>query len=70
VEDRDGLINLARRMEDKVGTAFEFEQRPIPLRTSIGVALYPDDGYTLEALLETADQAMYVQKRSRSGTRQ
>jgi GGDEF domain-containing protein len=57
-------------MEDKVGSAFEFEHRPIPLRTSIGVALYPDDGYTLEALLETADQAMYVQKRSRSGTRQ
>jgi diguanylate cyclase (GGDEF)-like protein len=70
VEDLDGLISLARRMEDKVGTSFEFEQRPISLQTSIGVALYPDDGCTLEALLEAADQAMYAQKRSKSGTRQ
>jgi len=69
VEDRDGLISLARRMEEKVGAVFEFEQHPITLRTSIGVALYPDDGCTLEALLEAADQAMYAQKRSKSGTR-
>lgn len=69
VDDRDGLAGLVSRMVEQVGAAFDFEQHPIPLRTSIGAALYPDDGGTLEALLEAADQAMYVQKRAKAGTR-
>jgi diguanylate cyclase (GGDEF)-like protein len=65
VDDRDGVDALAQRMADCINEPFEFERRPIQLRISIGVAVYPDDGRTLEALLEAADQAMYVQKRSR-----
>ncbi|GAB3355964.1 diguanylate cyclase domain-containing protein [Lysobacter tyrosinilyticus] len=65
VDDRHGVDALAQRMADCINEPFEFERRPIQLRISIGVALYPDDGRTLEALLEAADQAMYTQKRSR-----
>lgn len=34
---------------------------------SIGVAMYPDDGSTRDALLKAADAAMYVQKNARAG---
>jgi GGDEF domain-containing protein len=41
------------------------------LSTSVGVALYPRDGETMEQLLATADRAMYEMKRaaSKSGAR-
>ncbi len=35
----------------------------IQVAATIGVAAAPDDGATIEALLENADQAMYVGKR-------
>ncbi len=36
---------------------------PTKVTVSIGVATYPEDGKTAEALLESADQAMYIAKR-------
>lgn len=37
---------------------------PIPVTTSIGVAVYPMDGTTRQTLLEAADHAMYEAKRA------
>jgi len=40
------------------------------LRTSIGVAIFPEDGSTIELLLRTADERMMSAKRRLHGTRQ
>ena len=39
--------------------------RVIPLAVSVGAAVFPDDGDTLEAVLEVADSRMYKEKRKR-----
>jgi len=51
-----GLV--ASRIRNRLATDSE---RP-PLSASIGVAAYPQDGETIEALLETADRELYRMK--------
>ncbi len=38
---------------------------PVPVRASIGLAIWPDDASSLEELLQGSDSAMYSHKRSR-----
>jgi diguanylate cyclase (GGDEF)-like protein len=42
----------------------EAEDEPLPIRFSIGHAIYPDDGSSHEELIATADEAMYAAKLS------
>jgi diguanylate cyclase (GGDEF)-like protein len=49
---------LRRRVEDAGRDA------DMRLSTSVGVSVFPDDGSTPEALLRTADEAMYRAKRA------
>ena len=65
VEDRDGAASIAARISDTIHLPFLFENRTIPLGASIGMAIFPDDGAEVEALIESADQSMYAIKRSR-----
>ena len=69
IGDRAGAQAHADRLASAIGSAFEFEQRPLRLGASVGVAVFPDDGDALEALLETADQAMYSHKRGKAVAR-
>lgn len=69
VEHRDGVMAHAERMSQHITKIFEFDRRPLRLGASIGFAIYPDDGDSLEVLLETADQAMYERKRARGTAR-
>ena len=49
---------------DDVAQAIEVGGRGLVIRASIGVALYPDDGTTVDQLVRNADTAMY---RAKSG---
>lgn len=46
---------------------FEVRGHPVHLGGSIGIAIYPDHGETLDELLKNADIAMYRAKREQSG---
>jgi diguanylate cyclase (GGDEF)-like protein len=37
--------------------------KPIQIRMSFGIAVYPEDGETADALVESADRALYQSKR-------
>ncbi|MBC7455014.1 MAG: EAL domain-containing protein [Massilia sp.] len=60
-QGEDALM-LAQRIRALVRQPFTLEGREVVLTASIGIAVYPDDGECADALLKTADTAMYHAK--------
>ncbi len=54
---------FAARIAKSVADPCEVDGVKVSVRASIGVALYPEDGRSAEALLKRADTAMYAAKR-------
>ncbi|HET6340200.1 MAG TPA: EAL domain-containing protein [Polyangiales bacterium] len=52
----------ARRILRAVAEAHPIEQHDLHVTTSIGVSIYPEDGVDAEALIQSADTAMYHAK--------
>jgi GGDEF domain-containing protein len=55
------------RLERCFDDPFTVDGNVIRGSASIGLALYPEDGTTKDALLNAADAAMYVEKRMKQG---
>ncbi len=63
--DPTGAFILAEKVRLGIaGLAVEAAGEPVKPSVSIGVVAYPDDGATADALLVSADQAMYASKRA------
>lgn len=65
--DRTAALDVANRIGAAVRDLFEPGTSP-QVRASIGVACYPADGRTKDAILSAADRSMYLVKPSRRGT--
>ena len=59
----DALV-VAHRIGELMRRPFVIDGRAVTLTTSIGIALYPDDGADAATLLKHADTAMYHAKKS------
>jgi diguanylate cyclase (GGDEF)-like protein len=59
----DGLRLLVERVRETLQIAVPAADKTIQVAATLGVAIAPEDGETIETLLEHADQAMYVGKR-------
>lgn len=59
---------LARRLVDRLGAPFNLDGDLVQVGASVGVALYPDDARTAEALLKHADLALFRAKQEGRGT--
>ncbi|HET6507649.1 MAG TPA: GGDEF domain-containing protein [Baekduia sp.] len=59
----EGAAMLAARIEDALATISAADQAPV--RASIGVAMYPQDGATPDDLLEKADLELRITKERR-----
>jgi len=57
------IVLLTQRIFSALTTPFEIEGYELYVTASIGIARYPDDGATADALLKHADAAMYLAKR-------
>ncbi len=62
--DADDALTIAQKLLDTVAQPMRVEGHDLYITTSIGVALFPDDGDTADVLLKNADQAMYRAKES------
>jgi predicted signal transduction protein with EAL and GGDEF domain/FixJ family two-component response regulator len=66
VRAKDALA-VARRVSEVMRWPFKLEGRELTLTSSIGIAVYPDDGADAETLLKHADTAMHHAKNSGRG---
>jgi diguanylate cyclase (GGDEF)-like protein/PAS domain S-box-containing protein len=58
----EDAAKTAQKLLDVVAHPLRIEGHELYVTTSIGIAMYPDDGATAEALLKNADSAMYRAK--------
>ena len=56
------VAHVARHLLECVAPPFEINGRDVYSSASIGIALYPEDGRSVETLLSSADMAMYAAK--------
>ena len=59
VED---AVHIAQKVRDAIREPIQIEGRELFVSGSMGIAMYPNDGETAEALLKNADTAMYRAK--------
>lgn len=59
---RDGVLELTNRLYDALRRPHDCGGHTLTIDGSIGVALAPTDGETCEAILQSADLAMYAAK--------
>jgi diguanylate cyclase (GGDEF)-like protein len=69
VTDHQDVIKIAARIKDCFRERFTIGHYTVDGSASLGIALYPDDGATKDALLNAADAAMYMDKNSKIGLR-
>ncbi|WP_123016623.1 diguanylate cyclase domain-containing protein [Vibrio zhugei] len=62
IKDISEISDLVVRLKVTRNTPFTIQNISINLKYSIGVAVYPDNGDTVEALIHAADTAMYHAK--------
>ena len=68
--DGDGAALVATKLLEVISSPYQFEQQELISTASIGIAIYPDDGDSLESLSKNADAAMYqVKQDMRNGFR-
>lgn len=67
LESTRGLAPAITRLRMSLREPCLFEGQELPLKASIGGALYPDDGTDIEQLIGVADRRMYERKRVRKG---
>ncbi len=58
----EDAAKIAQKLLDVVAHPLQIEGHELYVTTSIGIAMFPDDGETAEALLKNADSAMYRAK--------
>ena len=63
LRSREDAAAAAKKASETTSYELELDGNRVPVSTSIGVAVFPDQGDEAEALLELADRAMYAAKR-------
>lgn len=64
----DAIKNVAAEILEMAGKPFHIDRHDLSISTSIGIAIYPDDGKDVDTLLKNADLAMYNAKQSGRNT--
>lgn len=59
---RKDVQRVAQIIIDALAIPFRIAQQPVRISVSVGIAFYPQDGYSPEDLLDSSDRAMYRAK--------
>jgi diguanylate cyclase (GGDEF)-like protein/PAS domain S-box-containing protein len=64
IKQVDGAVALAQKILDAFRPPVRIGKHRLPLKTSIGISMFPKDGDQPEMLLKRADEAMYRAKQA------
>lgn len=64
---RQNIERIAECVSQRIGQPIAWSDALLEVKASIGIAVYPDDGDSGEALVRSADAAMYLAKKRQSG---
>jgi diguanylate cyclase (GGDEF)-like protein/PAS domain S-box-containing protein len=68
IQSHDDAITIAEKMLNELKEPFEIDDHQLFVTTSIGIAIYPEAGETMDTLIQSADMAMYyIKERSKNG---
>lgn len=62
IKSAEDTISLAQRILEELKLPFEIANHQLYIKTSIGIAIYPQDGTDGESLIKNADAALYRAK--------
>ncbi len=68
IKDESNAGELAARIVDKIAAPADIDGVSFTVRSSLGIAVYPEDGRSVQELLKNADAAMYVAKQQKQGS--
>lgn len=68
IQKNESAATVARRIVEHLSQPMDLGRHRVQVTASIGIALIPQDGDTVETLLKNADLAMYAAKRAGSNT--
>jgi len=63
IKSRETVVGIAQHIIDSFKTSIRLNGYDLNVSTSIGIALYPDDGENIESLVKNSDIAMYEAKK-------
>jgi len=63
VTNQDDAKKVVWRIHEELAKVKYVDKKEIRLSASVGLAMYPEDGQTLEELMKAADSKMYAAKR-------
>jgi diguanylate cyclase (GGDEF)-like protein/PAS domain S-box-containing protein len=66
IADAEAAVPVAQRLLETLARPFVFGDQSCSISASIGISLYPAHGDTADALLSSADSAMYFAKQRRN----
>ncbi len=64
LNSRGYLNRFEKRLEKALKNPVVIDEKIFPIEASIGIAVYPDDGNSVESLIQSADRAMYQAKKN------
>lgn len=62
IPDEEAALALANTMRNEIEKAYHLEGNECWISTSVGISIYPQHGETADALIQSADTAMYEAK--------
>jgi len=60
--DRSATLNLAQRLLDRIGAAYDLDGQKVMIGASVGIAKAPENGTDVDQLMRNADLALYRSK--------
>lgn len=66
VDSLEALETVSEKIQEKLSDGFQVNSLSLSVRTSTGIAMFPEDGDNPDALIKQADMRMYANKQARS----